>query len=224
LLIDPSETGRRDGDTRPLSEGTYPALVLAEFGLTERNSRRELDCFAYFRKQEMRYWWPVNVAELRLLQQEVAELLDDDHRAHLGRLVTVSAIALYGDEIPRVAVTQLDRLIESEDGIWQLAAAVAFPANPDSAEALAEWERILDELAGGGRPAPPVPARGHEVLLEKLRQFERVAPDSAASGVANALEELCRIYRVLPPGPHGEAERAVIVPAVRALREAVEGA
>jgi hypothetical protein len=222
LLIDPEETGRRDGDTRPLNEGTYPAFVLTEFGLTERNNRRELDCFAYFRKQEMRYWWPVNVAELRLLHQEVAELLDDDHRAHLGRLVTFSAIALYGDELPRVAVTQLDRLIESEKAIWRLAAAVAFPTNPDSAEAMGEWRRVLDELSGEGRNAPPVPARGHEVLLEKLRELERVAPDSAASEVANTLEELSRIYRVLPPGPHGEAERALIGPAVRALREAVE--
>src|SRR5204863_6101217 len=120
----------------------YPAFVLVEFSLTRRNGRRELDCFGYFRKQEMRYWWPVNVAELRLLQRDVADALDADHRAHLGRLVTFSAIALFGTDVPRVAVTELDRLVESEAVVWRLAAAVAFPENAGASGAFAEWQRV----------------------------------------------------------------------------------
>ncbi len=225
ILIGPDETGRYEGDTRPLDEGTYPAFVLVEFGLTRRGGRLELDCFAYFRKQEMKYWWTINVAELARLQEEVRSRLKADYRARPGRIVTFSAIALYGAELPQVAVTEVDRAIEDEGRIWRLAAAVAFPVNKGAAEAAADWGRILAELRGQGRTFPPVPVLGAEVLLDQLKRFAVLTPKgNKAAAVAKRLEELCKIYRTMLDKDIGQAEADLILPAVEKLEKATETA
>lgn len=225
LLVDPDETGRRESDPRPLDRGTYPAFVLAEFSLSERAGRKELDCFGYFRKQEMRYWWPVNVAELGRLQREVLTKLDQALGVRAGRIVTFSAIALYGTDVPSVAVTALDRATEVEAKLWDLAAAVALSNDADPEASRLEWQRILNELSGEGRQAPPVPALGHLVLLDALNVFvARADPGSPATRVKEELERLCGIYRALPDPPLGEAQRALVLPAVQGLRDAVEEA
>ena len=224
ILIGPDETGRYDGDTRPLETGTYPAFALVEFGLTRRGHRLELDCFGYFRKQEMRYWWPINLAELARMQEEVCAGLKADYRARSGRLVTFSAIALYGTELPQVAVTEIDRAIEDEGRIWQLAAAVAFPSSRDAAIA-ADWRRILAELGGQGRAVPPVPALGDETLLAEVKRFAALAgKGGSAARVARRLEDLCKVYRTMRGEEIGQAEADLIVPAVTRLTEAVETA
>lgn len=223
ILIEPDETGRYEGDARPLDEGTYPAFVLVEFGLTRRGGRRELDCFAYFRKQEMKYWWPINVAELARLQEKVRSRLKADYRARPGRIVTFSAIALYGTELPQVAVTEIDRAIEEEGRIWSLAAAVAFPASKGAAEAAADWRRILGELRGEGRAFPPVPVLGAEALLKELRRFAAVMPKAGKAGaVARRLEDLCKVYRTMKGKDIGQAEADLILPAVGKLEQAAE--
>jgi 3',5'-cyclic AMP phosphodiesterase CpdA len=226
ILIAPDETGRREGDTQPLKRGTLPAFTLVEFGLTRRGRQRELDCFAYFRKQEMRYWWPVNLAELALLQDEVRAGLKAEYQAGNGRLVTFSAIAEYGTELPRVAVTEIDRAIEDDDRIWRLAAAIAFPIDNDGTPSAAEdWRRILAELDGQGRQFPPVPALGDETLLAEVKRFAGLAgKGTPAAVVARRLEALCAIYRTMRGKEIRQAEADLIRPAVRKLAKAVSTA
>jgi hypothetical protein len=221
-LISPEETGLASGETPP-EEGTYPAFVLAEFTLVPREGREELDCFAYFRKQEMRYWWPVNAAELKQLQEAVRGKLERSREARSGRIVTFSAIALYGDEVPGVAVTELDRAVDEEGALWEMAAAVAFPAAADAGSGRLRWQRVLEELEAKDRPTPPRPRLGHEVLLAELERVAAVAPDSAADTVRDALAGLNHVYEGLPV-PLGQEQRQFIEPAVRTLREAVEAA
>jgi predicted MPP superfamily phosphohydrolase len=220
VLIAPEETGLETGHTPP-TEGMYPAFALAEFTLVTRDGRRELDCFAYFRKQEMHYWWPVNAAELKQLQEAVRAQLDKDHRAQPGRIVTFSAIALYGDEVPGVAVTELDRAVDEDGAIWEMAAAVAFPTSAEAGSGRQRWERVLADLEAKDRTGPPRPRLGHEVLLAELERVAAVAPDSAAATVKDALADLNHIYEGLPV-PLGQEQRQFIEPALQALREAVE--
>ena len=222
VLISPDETGL-EPDVTPPEDGTYPAFALAEFTLVTRDNRRELDCFAYFRKQEMRYWWPVNAAELKQLQDDVRRKLDKDHQAEPGRIVTFSAIALFRDEVPRVAVAELDRAVNEEGAIWEMAAAVGFPGSAVAADGLRRWERVLEELEAKDRRRPPRPRLGHRVLLEELDRVATVAPDSAASDVAAQLRHLNEVYSGLPRRL-GDAQKPLLESPLRALREAVEAA
>lgn len=220
LLIAPDETGLKREETPP-EDGTYPAFALAEFTLVTRNGRRELDCFAYFRKQEMRYWWPINAAELKQLQDDVRRQLDKDHRADPGRIVTFSAIALYGDEVPRVAVTELDRAVDDEGAIWEMVAAVAFPDSAAAANGRSRWARALEELEAKDRRRPPRPRLGHEVLLEELDRVAAAASASAGADVAARLRTLNTVYEGLPQRL-GPDQRQFLDPALASLREAVE--
>jgi 3',5'-cyclic AMP phosphodiesterase CpdA len=219
-LISPEETGRYERDTRPLDEGTYPAFALAEFGLTSRNGHRELDCFGYFRKQEMQYWWPVNVAELALLQEAVLARLKKGYRARLGRLVTFSIIAHWGRELPRVAVPEIDRAVEHDERLWQMAAAIAYPSNADAGQARRDWQRILAELRGSGRERPPVPAHGHRLLLEHVERATRLNPSKAADETLVSLRQLCQLYDAVRGAPPNAANRDLIERAVADLEQA----
>jgi 3',5'-cyclic AMP phosphodiesterase CpdA len=223
-LISPKETGRYERDTRPLDEGTYPAFALAEFGLASRDGHRELDCFGYFRKQEMQYWWPVNVAELALLQEAVLAGLKKGYRARPGRLVTFSAIAQWRNELPRVAVPEIDRAVEHDERLWQMAAAIAYPGNAEAGQARRDWQRILRELGGTGRETPPVPARGHRLLLEHLERAARLNPSEGTNQTLARLRELCQLYDALREAPPNPANRELIQTSVAQLEQAVDQA
>ena len=220
-LISPRETGRYKGDGRDLQRGSYPAFALAEFSLITRNGRRELDCFGYFRKQEMQYWWPVNVAELRSLQEKVRTGVRPAARA--GRIVTFSAIALWGEQLPGVAVPEIDRLAEHPERIWQMAAAVSFPDKSTEA-AMQDWRRVLAELAGEGRDEPPLAAIGHALLLDELERFAAVGGSAALTEVISRLKDLNDRYEALAGQDLNPAAVKLITEAVAGVQTAVEAA
>jgi 3',5'-cyclic AMP phosphodiesterase CpdA len=220
-LVDPRETGRYANDERSATTGTFPAFALAEFTIAKRDGRRHLDCFAYFRKQEMQYWWPVNLAELSLLQEMVRTGLKNS--ALPGRVVTFTAIALWDDALPGVAVPELDRLVEDRDRGWTLAAALAFPETA-AEEAEADWRRLLADLAGSGRKAPPRPAAGVEVLLEDIVRFERLSDSRALETARVALEGLLKRYEALGEGELNESAADLLREEAAKLRGAVQDA
>src|SRR5262249_23710338 len=56
----------------------FPSFCLVQFKISAGGGSGVppmLECTAYFRKQEMRYWWLVNLAELAGLQRTVCESL-----------------------------------------------------------------------------------------------------------------------------------------------------
>lgn len=191
-LIHPAETGRYDRDERRVEEGgTYPAFALAEFSVRHVGNRRYLDCFAWFRKQEMQYWWPVNLAEVAMLQESVRKEIEKP--AHTGRIVTFSAIALWKDALPRVAVPEADRLIEQPDRLWRLAAALAFPTTADR-EVRSDWRTILADLRGGARKQPPRPTEGINALREELDRFAGLPQSQSLDSILAALRGLLNQY------------------------------
>jgi 3',5'-cyclic AMP phosphodiesterase CpdA len=220
-LIEPSETGRHREDRRPLDRGSFPAFALAEFSIAERNGQRYLDCTGYFRKQEMQYWWPVNVAELARLQEKIRAGLTTETLT--GRLTTFSAIALWKGTVPRVAVPVVDLLVEEPSRLLAMAAAVAFPGSAAAAPAVEDWRHVLVDLAGAGRDAPPKVSAGVEILHQNVSQLVAAAsdPDGTAE-VAAGLEELRDQYAAhadrdeLP-----DAAARIVTRAVAKLAEAV---
>ncbi len=186
-LIGPDETGRYPGDTRDLYRGSFPAFALAEFSVTNRGGQQYLDCFGYFRKQEMQYWWPVNLAELASLQERVRAALE--RPALTGRIVTFAAIALWKDTLPRVAVPVVDLLVEETGRLSDMAVAVAFPGTA-TARAISDWSHVLRDLAGVGRDAPPKVSAGVELLCDQVQRLRAPAPGAELAAIAAALEEL----------------------------------
>jgi hypothetical protein len=130
----------------------------------------ELRVVAYFRKQEMRYWWGVNLAELGRLQQAAVDKINarrGDLMLRGGEITTVTAIPISGHQIPRVAVPQVDRWIDQNPGRLLRMALLPFqPAMEEGPAALADWRQLVQESHLPSATAPdgsPVPVLG---LLE----------------------------------------------------------
>jgi hypothetical protein len=82
-----------------------PSFCSLQLFISARNRTRHLNSVAYFRKQEMRYWWPVNFAELvRMHNQAVERLSSTYHDIRSGSIITFAASARVGDWLPKVAV------------------------------------------------------------------------------------------------------------------------
>ena len=221
-LISPRETGRYPDDERDLDDGSYPALVLVEFAIIERDGQRTLDCYAFFRKQEMQYWWTVNVAELARLQEHVRTTLKDPPAT--GRIVTFTALAHWAAKLPSVAVPVIDLLIEDPERLWELAVALA---SPDRAtlRARADWHRVLSDLQGVGREEPPRPAVGARLLAEHVHRLASVATFPELQSVEATLEALCQEYDVLENTPKLNAAAVLKLRALaKTLADAVQAA
>jgi 3',5'-cyclic AMP phosphodiesterase CpdA len=211
-LVAPRETGRYKMDDRDLYRGSFPAFVLAEFSVAERDNARHLDCFGYFRKQEMQFWWPVNLAELARLQERVREKLRP--RARTGRIVTFSAVALWKEALPRVAVPLVDLWVEDRSRLLAMAVAAAFPAEA-AGDAVRDWREVLRDLAGTARDAPPKVSAGVRVLLDDVRAITAAATDPGLGAIVEQLEDLDAAYAAhaeteeLPVGAHPDVRRRV---------------
>ena len=211
-LVAPRETGRYKMDDRDLYRGSFPAFVLAELSVTNRGGARYLDCFGYFRKQEMQYWWPVNLAELARLQGAVARKLR--RPARLGRIVTFSAVALWKDAVPRVAVPLVDLFVEDRARLLAMAVAVAFPDRA-TYDAVRDWRDVLRDLAGAARGAPPKVSAGIAVLLADVKALDPAAAATGFGDVVERLDDLASFYRShakaeeLPEDAHDEATKQV---------------
>ena len=221
LLMGPRETGRYPSDERDPRKGSYPALVAVEFVLAQRGGIETLDCCAYFRVQEMQYWWAVNVAEIARLQEEVRSRVES--RPATGRIVTYAAIAHWKTALPRVAVPTIDLLVEDRNRLSALAYAVAYP---DSASdpAREDWARVLADLTGEGRTEPPRPGVGAQRLLAEIDGLAAVVSDARLQAVASTLGELCGQYDAFDAEKLNAKAAEQIRRHVRALDKAVASA
>ncbi|MBA3422833.1 MAG: metallophosphoesterase [Thermoleophilaceae bacterium] len=210
MLLDPWTDGE--------PEGEFPSFVLVQLQVVARAERRELDCTGYFRKQEMRYWWPINVAELARVRDAVLEHLAGDHAASAGRLVTISGYAAAGDRLPTVALAAVDRAVDQHpEHLWAMAHELVHPGRR-VAEVRDLWDRYLRELdPRGDDPSGELP-----VSYRGLRDVERMLEwlGAADAPIARALGNLVGLYDAL----HSQrrrvrAEAATVEQAQRALEQ-----
>ena len=168
VLLDPS----RDLAS---SKTEFPAFVLVQF------TRREqyLDVTAYFRKQEMPHWWPINVSELARLQRKVLDGLRDSRDMQAGSITTVTAMPTSGSAIPRVAVPLLDQQAETYAGLLHLALPLFHLVTPRP-ETLNAWREVMEDWRPGASPAADgdrVPVHGFAALHETISALAATIAD-----------------------------------------------
>ena len=151
VLLQPS------ADRIDISAHAFPSFCLVQF-LLERGPGSmppRLNCIAYFRKQEVRYWWLVNVAELVSLQdhivREVAQRARDDlkwlAKLRPGAVTTISARAHVGRTPPKVQVPKIDQYYAtSRERLVDMAHAVVWQQMPARADFAKEWMRLMWDL------------------------------------------------------------------------------
>lgn len=157
ILIDPVEDFKR-------ADQPFPAFTLVQ--LLIKSGR--LNLTAYFRKQEMPHWWPINVAELATLQEAAVEQLRQKQRTVTpGSICTVTSIPVAGDAAPRVVVPSLDFRAEDPAGMLDLLLPLFFPTGKARDEVVSSWLKIVDDWRPGERMAAdgdPVPVLGVQSL------------------------------------------------------------
>jgi 3',5'-cyclic AMP phosphodiesterase CpdA len=153
-------------------------------------AKPRLDCIAYFRAQEFRQWWPINMAELRLVQRQISSGIG----ALPGRITTIAADARYITTAPTQAIVPIvDRWSDhSPENLYILANALVgeAPYSDRQQEIVNEWLLSLDNqflaTAGWNPDGMPVALEG----LETLRSYvEGSEPETAK---VRELRELLR--------------------------------
>lgn len=206
VLVDPqSETSAVDAD--------FPSFVLVQFQLVQDAGGWRLDCSGYFRKQEMRYWWPINVGELAQVQSAVANNVRlNGTRARVGLLRTVTAFALVADRLPVVvAVPAIDRAVDQHpEALWKMAYGLVEPNRiEDKGEMRRTWATYLAELEPGTEDELPMSRRG---LPAVVRCIDAIGGNP--SPATDALRELTGFYALFKrpsdatePRAHQEAKQ-----------------
>jgi hypothetical protein len=218
-LIDPNQ------DKPPDNRSRFPAFSLVHLAIrTTAAQVAHLDCFGFFRKQEMRFWWPINVAELQRIQEDVLKKLSrPDLRP--GSIITYSAFAHVDTAVPDVNVTAIDRLADDGDrGIEVMAYFMAHPEEVDADAARADWRRVLDDLEPKDETAPR-PVLGLRLLRERLDWLQGASAPGRVNDVHSLVVKLENDYAALGAGT-GDPMHWIgeIRAALAALREAVESA
>lgn len=150
----------------------FPAFVLAQFHVHDD----AVHVVGIFRKQEMRYWWPINAAELARMQDTVvAELVRREKTVRPGSITTFTTQALASQETPRVAVPQIDRLVYDEPAtLWVMAVAVLAHDMPERGRLLRQLRDLMHDWQPAEAQAPdgsPVPGPGLILLRDALRRL-----------------------------------------------------
>lgn len=190
VLVDPISDLKAK---RPL----FPAFVLVQFQIVGTR----LDVTAYFRKQEMPHWWPVNVGELAKLQFDVIDALTERGKPlSPGAITTVTAMPVTGGSVPRVAVPDLDRRADDSTGMLDLVLPLYDLAAP-STDVVARWREAFTDWIPGEKPpadGDPIPLFGLRELLAVLDAVIAISPTSTA--IRNLRTEIhvlraeCEIY------------------------------
>ncbi|MCU1525396.1 MAG: hypothetical protein JWO18_2290 [Microbacteriaceae bacterium] len=169
ILLDPAR------DDLSSSDIDAPSFCLVQLVL----DRGRLDVVGYFRKQEMRFWWPINVSELHHLQLEAVRKLGQmGTAASPGSITTVTAVPTAGQSVPRVAIPRIDRDSQRKpERILEMSLAVFGQPKGDNEDLIGYWRDLIsdctppvDEAADG----TPAATEGLSKLCETLDVLARV--------------------------------------------------
>jgi 3',5'-cyclic AMP phosphodiesterase CpdA len=169
----------------------FPAFCLLQFHVVDD----QLSAVAYFRKQEMRYWWPINVAEIAQLQEELRDQLRE-RGVDLteGPITTVSAMAIVGESVPKVSVPLIDRMAEDGEGtIWLMALALFDRQLPNRTAQKALWYRLMDDWRPPDRQSTdgvPIPHLGLKRLMAAVDTLNQAYTSPTALRVQELLERM----------------------------------
>jgi 3',5'-cyclic AMP phosphodiesterase CpdA len=202
ILVDPRrEAGRDELDGNHVE---FPCLVTVQLRLVEHEGGRRLDCLGYFRKQDIRHWWPVNVAELARIQRRALERLGEhDLQAKRGHIVTFAAAALVDETLPSLKLARIDRLVDEEKGkqkILKMAYGVFHPKEPGGDAARDLWKEMFEDLRpvqDGSRRSVKAAAVGLKELLVRLKDLEAVTATGAGDTVLKHVKAIGKTFEAL---------------------------
>lgn len=169
VLIDPFRDFTEDGTNEE-----FASFTLVEFKRRDIGSGRcAIDAIAFYRTQEFAQWWPINVAELRFLQAEIADALSFTP----GRITTITADARTRSRSPtQVAMPTIDRwLDQAPERIHALANVMVTGAvrNLNEQASLDGWWSCLSDLRATtlefNPDGIPLAIEGLETLASYLR-------------------------------------------------------
>ena len=206
-LIDPEADFQTK---RKRAAGWFPAFASVQFYVTRtRSGERDLNVIGYYRKQEMRYWWPINIRELRLLLDEMAR-----PNFNIGSITTVAAVAVAGVGKPKVAIPLIDRWYDEDkakiadlvQGFIHRLQKLRSPQEPgevlERSKDLKCWREILSDVVP---PEPekvgldniPIVTRGLELAIVLLKSHQAYEPDERLAALIRHLEQLHRRHEDL---------------------------
>jgi hypothetical protein len=189
----------------------------------------------YFRKQEFRYWWPVNLAELAVLQSKALERLGYAHKGlRPGTLTTIAAIGYAGTTPPRVAIPAIDLTLDDDPNLlWSMAYALFWKDIPRR-EALKErWDEFLDDLVPRekfNQDGIPVALDGIAELVKQVNRFIKYHQADNVDTITGKLQNLYDINLIFakdtaykPPEPEQYSDwRTKVIKLVGELRTKVD--
>lgn len=169
VLIDP---------VRDFSELNPDSDIFASFCFVQFKRRQVgekivlLDCISYYRAQEFRRWWPINIGEILLLQRHICEEIG----CAPGSITTISADSRTTDRdrMPsQASVPIIDQLIDRDPA--ELVAMVQALVHPGSGDCrvkyLNMWKACLDDLVveKSHVDGVPVAVEGIEFFIQTLK-------------------------------------------------------
>ncbi len=154
----------------------FPSFSLLHLWVSDR----ALHCSAFFRKQEMTFWWPVNAAELARIQAEAVGRLRLTHE-HItaGAIRTYASEAVFSDRLPKVDVPRIDRQFWRDPAALRvLAVAVADNSMPGRSDDITALLSFMDDWAPvAGAPPNGVALRARRARFRDVRHDgHRVSP------------------------------------------------
>jgi 3',5'-cyclic AMP phosphodiesterase CpdA len=161
-------------------------------------SGEALHCSAFFRKQEMTFWWPVNASELARIQAEILQrlrLLHEHEHLVPGAIRTYASEAVFSDRLPKVDVPRIDRQYwQDPTALRLLAVAVADSTMPSRSDDINALLSLMDDWAPEAE-APPtdgtaVPVRGLGAVADMLEALAVRYPQSPAHAVGELLRDI----------------------------------
>lgn len=173
----------------------WPSFCLVQFVIRRSQGNIWLDALAFFRHQEMRYWWVVNIAEIAELRRVVFEGIKRTYPGlKVGSITTTTAMAHLADAPPFVAVPELDRLVDmDENELWSMVYGLVWAEMPRRALLNEKWKAMLVDLiptAGADPQRAPVAVRGLYYVHTTLRQFASHHSTDAFRAFTTEIERL----------------------------------
>ena len=155
-----------------------------------------LHCSAFFRKQEMTFWWPVNAAELARIQAETLQRLRlSQENITAGAIRTYTSEAVFSDRLPKVNVPRIDRQFWQDPAALRvLAVAVADGSMPGRCDDITALLSLMDDWVPEAETPPAdgaaVPVRGLGAIAEMLEALADRYPQSPARDVSELFRDM----------------------------------
>ena len=148
VLIDPV----RDFNSYANSE-QFASFCLVQFSIRYDREKKckYLDCTAYYRAQEFKIWWPINVAELYKIIHSICKSLT--YSVHAGKITTIAADPRVADGKgvhTKVLIPRIDQLYDKKPEKISLMASTLVEGSRnttfDKQKIIELWNECLEDL------------------------------------------------------------------------------